>query len=105
MDLDDRNLTEARCPAALAPLLRRGRDSYGFNFCYKVKTAQLRPFPEVAYGEDATWLKDVLAAGPERVCFLRDAAAAVLHVQHGANASRALPRGNASCPLDARRGF
>ena len=77
--MDDRRLVEGRCPAALGPLLRRSRDAYGFNFCYTAKLAREAPFETT----DGAWLLDILRATPRAVCFLRDASAAVPHVQHG----------------------
>ena len=87
-DYDARALKDA--PPSLAPLLERGRDSYGFCFCYRRAYAARHPFPEVGFGEDATFLQDALRRDAKSVCYLRDAGAAVLHVQHGANASRSV---------------
>ncbi|KAH8050043.1 hypothetical protein JL722_11575 [Aureococcus anophagefferens] len=90
VDLDERALTDARaCPAMLAPLLRKGRDSYGFNFCYAASLARKLPFPEIGFGEDAAFIANALRA-KHRVAYVRDGAAAVLHVQHGENASRSI---------------
>ncbi|EGB09817.1 hypothetical protein AURANDRAFT_63090 [Aureococcus anophagefferens] len=90
VDLDERALTDARaCPAMLAPLLRKGRDSYGFNFCYAASLARKLPFPEIGFGEDAAFIANALRA-KHRVAYVRDGAASVLHVQHGENASRSI---------------
>ena len=99
VDLDERALTDARaCPAMLAPLLRKGRDSYGFNFCYAASLARKLPFPEIGFGEDAAFVANALRA-KHRVAYVRDGAAAVLHVQHGENASRSIALSSCAEPF------